>query len=141
MPESPTKSVISRKRTYQRSFKVYPFYHCHPRAAYPAILIYLAVISDYKQRLEKSLKTEKAEHQQVRNELENKLNEEKSRNEKATNEANLRFTSLQQHFSMMQTQYDDLQSKLKEVQDELKEVKASKESLKVGAWVEVVWFL
>jgi myosin heavy subunit len=90
----------------------------------------LQVISDYKQRLEKSLKTEKAEHQQVKHDLENKLNEEKLKNEKSINEANVRFTTLQQHFNLLQTQYDDMQAKLKQVQEELKEVKVSKESLK-----------
>ncbi|XP_044267177.1 putative leucine-rich repeat-containing protein DDB_G0290503 [Tribolium madens] len=90
----------------------------------------LQMISDYKQRLEKSLKTEKAEHQKIQSELENKLNEEKSKNEKGTNEANVRFSSLQQHFNLLQTQYEDLQAKLKELEQELKDVKASKESLK-----------
>jgi uncharacterized protein (DUF3084 family) len=63
--------------------------------------------------------------------LENKLNEEKLKNQKSINEANVRFTTLQQHFNLLQTQYDDMQAKLKQVQEELKEVKVSKESLKV----------
>lgn len=60
------------------------------------------MIFDYKQRLEKSLKTEKAEHQQTKKDLENKLDEEKSRQEKATNEANLKMSSLQQQYNMLQ---------------------------------------
>lgn len=108
----------------------------------------LQVISDYKQKLEKSLKNEKAEHQQSKNNLAIKINEEKSRSEKLSNDAVLKYNSLQQHHSLLQTQYDDykeesskiqkkqlddinsLQSKLNEVEEELKKIKASKESLK-----------
>lgn len=107
------------------------------------------VISDYKQRLEKSLKTEKVEHQQMKNELEKTLNELKSKQEKTNSESNLRFSALQQHFDLLQTQHEDfkgecsntqnkqaneindLQAKLKEVLEELKIVTRSKENLKV----------
>ncbi|XP_023014174.1 uncharacterized protein isoform X2 [Leptinotarsa decemlineata] len=108
----------------------------------------LQVISEYKQRLEKSLKTEKADHQQALSNLEDQLKEERNKNEKYSSESKMKFSSLQQHFNLLQTEYDDfkeetskaqkqqqeeintLQAKLKEVQEELKKVKASKESLK-----------
>lgn len=108
----------------------------------------LQVISDYKQKLEKSLKNEKAEHLHSKNNLEVKINEEKSRSEKLSNDALIKYNSLQQHYSLLQTQHDDfkeetskmqkkqldeinsLQSKLSEVEEELKKIKASKESLK-----------
>lgn len=104
----------------------------------------LQVIFDYKQRLEKSLKTEKAEHQQSRSDLEAKVNEERNRNDKVMKEENLRFDTLQQHYNILQTQHDDfkeecskmqheqndevnkLQSKLKEVQEQLKKADADK---------------
>ncbi|XP_018569335.1 putative leucine-rich repeat-containing protein DDB_G0290503 [Anoplophora glabripennis] len=108
----------------------------------------LQVISDYKQRLEKSLKTEKAEHQQTKTNLENKLNEERNKNDKSSSDAKLKLNSLQQHFNLLQTQHEDfkeectktqqkqledindLQLKLKEIKEELKKVEASKEHLK-----------
>ncbi|CAG9771217.1 unnamed protein product [Ceutorhynchus assimilis] len=108
----------------------------------------LQVISDYKQKLEKSLKNEKAEHQQSKNALEIKINEEKNRNKQIANDALIKYNSLQQHYKLLQTEHDDfkeengktqkkhseevnsLQLKLKEVEEELKKVKASKESLK-----------
>lgn len=60
------------------------------------------MIFDYKQRLEKSLKTEKAEHQQSKKDLENRLEDEQARHQKVNNEANLKFSSLQQHFNLLQ---------------------------------------
>ncbi|XP_050309328.1 cingulin-like [Anthonomus grandis grandis] len=108
----------------------------------------LQVISDYKQKLEKSLKNEKAEHQQSRSNLEIKINEERSKSQKLTNDALIKYSSLQQHYKLLETQHDDfkeeasktqkqqleeinsLQAKLKEVEEELKKVKASKESIK-----------
>ncbi|KAG5883039.1 hypothetical protein JTB14_010429 [Gonioctena quinquepunctata] len=108
----------------------------------------LQVISDYKQRLEKSLKTEKAEHQQKISSLENQLKEERNKNDKDSSDSKMKLSSLQQHFNLLQTEYDDfkeetskaqkqqqeeintLEAKLKETQEELKKVKASKESLK-----------
>lgn len=57
---------------------------------------------DYKNRLEKSLQQEKTEHKQTRTELEAKINEEKIRRDKSSVEANLRFTSLQQHYKLLQ---------------------------------------
>lgn len=60
------------------------------------------MISDYKQRLEKSLKTEKTEHQQAKAELESRVNEEKLKHQKATEEATLKFNSLQQHYNLLQ---------------------------------------
>lgn len=62
----------------------------------------LTVIFDYKQRLERSLKTEKAEHQQSKTDLETKLKSEKKSYEKANNEAKLQYTSLQQHYNLLQ---------------------------------------
>ncbi|KAJ8960664.1 hypothetical protein NQ314_006056 [Rhamnusium bicolor] len=108
----------------------------------------LQVISDYKQRLEKSLKTEKAEHQQTKTNLENRLIEEKSKNEKSSSDSKIKLNSLQQHFNLLKTQHEDfkeecsktqqnqleeineLQSKLKEIKEELKKLQSSKESLK-----------
>ncbi|KAL1491497.1 hypothetical protein ABEB36_012086 [Hypothenemus hampei] len=108
----------------------------------------LQVISDYKQKLEKSLKNERAEHQQTKNDWEMKINEEKIRNEKESKDALMKYNSLQQHFKLLQTEFDDfkeesgntqkkqleeinsLQAKLKEVEEELKKVVASKESIK-----------
>ncbi|KAK5647127.1 hypothetical protein RI129_005591 [Pyrocoelia pectoralis] len=105
----------------------------------------LQVIFDYKQRLEKSLKTEKAEHQQTKKELEARLEEDQSNHEKSINEINLKFSSLQQHYNILQAEYDDfkeesskiqrqqlkevndLQSKLKEVQGQLKQTKNDKD--------------
>lgn len=105
----------------------------------------LQVIFDYKQRLEKSLKTEKAEHQQTKKELEARLEEDQSNHEKSINEINLKFSSLQQHYNILQAEYDDfkeesskiqrqqlkeindLQSKLKEVQGQLKQTINEKE--------------
>ncbi|KAF5286345.1 hypothetical protein FQR65_LT12639 [Abscondita terminalis] len=99
----------------------------------------LQVIFDYKQRLEKSLKTEKVEHQQSKHDLETKLDEERKHHEKSINEINIKFSSLQQHYNLLQTEYDDykeesskiqrqqlsevndLQSKLKEIQGQHKQ--------------------
>lgn len=61
-----------------------------------------SVISDYKQRLENSLKSEKAEHQQTKINNEIKANEEKLKSEKIMNEAKNKFNSLQQHFNLLQ---------------------------------------
>ncbi|KAI4466360.1 hypothetical protein MML48_3g00005337 [Holotrichia oblita] len=106
----------------------------------------LQVISDYKQRLEKSLKTEKTEHQQAKAELESRVNEEKLKHHKATEDATLKFNSLQQHYNLLQTSYEDvkrecsqkqneqlniinnLQLKLKEVQGQLQQCEREKEN-------------
>ncbi|XP_044752808.1 CAP-Gly domain-containing linker protein 1 homolog [Coccinella septempunctata] len=108
----------------------------------------LQVISDYKLRLEKALKTEKAEHVKSNSSFDQSLKDEKSRNEKNMMEAKLRFNSLQQRYNLLQTEHDDykekilktqqeqldeigdLQSKLKEAQEEIKKVISSKEKLK-----------
>lgn len=101
------------------------------------------------------MKNEKAEHLQSKNSLEVKINEEKSRGQKLTNDALLKYNSLQQHYKLLQTQHDDfkeetsstqkkqleeinsLQAKLKEIEEELKKVKASKESIKVFVMVKL----
>ncbi|KAK9712970.1 hypothetical protein QE152_g24614 [Popillia japonica] len=113
----------------------------------------LQVISDYKQRLEKSLKTEKTEHQQAKAELESRVNEEKLKHQKATEEATLKFNSLQQHYNLLEQHYNllqtahedttrecsrkqneqlsiinNLQSKLKEVQGQLQQCEREKEN-------------
>nr|CAI5834067.1 unnamed protein product [Callosobruchus analis] len=108
----------------------------------------LQVISDYKVRIEKSLKAEKADHQQTKIALENQLNEERTKNEKSFGDVKIKFSSLQQHYNILQTEHEDykeecsktqqkqqedinhLQSKIEELSEELKKVKASKESLK-----------
>ncbi|GJQ67389.1 hypothetical protein Trydic_g8269 [Trypoxylus dichotomus] len=106
----------------------------------------LQVISDYKHRLEKSLKSEKTEHQQARAELESRVNEEKLKHQKTSEEATLKFNSLQQHFNLLQTAHEDfksecsnkqkeqlgiinnLQSKLKEVKGQLQQCEREKEN-------------
>lgn len=60
-----------------------------------------AVIFDYKQRLEKSLKDEKEEHQRSKGELESRLTDEKEEHQKVLNENKLRFTSLQQQYKLL----------------------------------------
>lgn len=107
------------------------------------------MISDYKQRLEKTLKTDKAEHQQTKSNLEKQLSDEKTKSEKSALEAKHQLASLQQHYNLLKTQHDDfkqkcsdsqaeqlteinnLQAKLKEVQEQLKKVEGERESLKV----------
>lgn len=108
----------------------------------------VTVVSDYKQRLEKSLKTEKAEHQQSKSELA-KISDEKNKNEKTAIDAKVQLSSLQQHYNLLQTQHDDfkqkcsetqqdqlnemkkLQLKLKELEQELEKVETERENLKV----------
>ncbi|XP_060517307.1 rho-associated protein kinase 2-like isoform X2 [Cylas formicarius] len=108
----------------------------------------LQVISDYKQKLEKSLKNEKAEHQYSKKNLEDVINEEKSKSEKVSNDALLKYNSLQQHYNLLKTEHEDfkeasgkiqqkqldeinsLQSKLKELKEELRKVEGAKEALK-----------
>lgn len=112
---------------------------------------FIVVVSDYKQRLEKSLKTEKAEHQQSKAEL-TKLTEEKSKNEKTASDAKVQLSSLQQHYNLLQTQHDDfkqkcsetqqeqlsemkkLQAKFKELEEQLKKAEADRENLKVSSF-------
>lgn len=119
----------------------------------------ISVLSDYKQRLEKSIKTEKAEHQQSRKELETKLLEEKERNERTTSQIKLQLSSLQQSYQLLQTEHDDykqkcadsqqehanemnqLQVDLREVQEKLKKVDNDKENLKVKSGEEMCRFL
>lgn len=60
------------------------------------------MISDYKQRLEKSLKTEKIEHQQAKAEFETRVNEEKLKYQKTSEEATIKFNALQQHYNLLQ---------------------------------------
>ncbi|XP_017783127.1 PREDICTED: Golgi integral membrane protein 4-like [Nicrophorus vespilloides] len=106
----------------------------------------LQVIYDYKQRLEKSLKTEKNDYNRIKAEMELKVNEEKLKGDKTIEEAKLRFSTLQQHFNLLQTQHDDfkeesskiqkeqldeinnLQAKLKEVKEQLKLAENEKEN-------------
>lgn len=59
-------------------------------------------ISEYKQRLENSLKTEKAEHQQTKVNWENKLQEEKNKCDSDSNQSKKNFNSLQQHYNLLQ---------------------------------------
>ncbi|CAH1953933.1 unnamed protein product [Acanthoscelides obtectus] len=108
----------------------------------------LQVISDYKVRIEKSLKAEKTDHQQTKLTLEAQLNEERTKNEKSFGDVKIKFSSLQQHYNILQTEHEDykeecsktqqkqqeeindLQSKIEELKEEIKKIKASKESLK-----------
>ncbi|KAL3282707.1 hypothetical protein HHI36_005879 [Cryptolaemus montrouzieri] len=108
----------------------------------------LQVISDYKLRLEKALRTEKAEHSKSNSSFDQVLKDEKSRNDKVSMEAKLRFDALQQRYNLLQTEYDDykekesktqheqldeindLQTSLKALKQEKKVVETSKEKLK-----------
>ncbi|CAH1105874.1 unnamed protein product [Psylliodes chrysocephalus] len=108
----------------------------------------LQVISDYKQRLEKSLKTEQFDHQQIKANLDNQLKEERSKYEKDSSDMKLKLGSLQQHFNLLQTQYDDykeetsktqkqeqeeinnLEARISELLEEQKKIKSSKDNLK-----------
>lgn len=63
------------------------------------------VIFDYKQRLEKSLKSEQAEHQQIKSDLESQLKKENEENEKIISENKqnkLRIASLQNQHSLLE---------------------------------------
>lgn len=66
------------------------------------IFLFLLVIFDYKNRLEKSLQSEKAEHKQTRIELQKRADNEKTNCEKNAMEANMRYSSLQQQFKILQ---------------------------------------
>lgn len=59
-------------------------------------------ITEYKQRLESSLKSEKADHQKTKTALEDKLHEEKSKCESDLHQSQVKFSSLQQHFNLLQ---------------------------------------
>lgn len=65
--------------------------------------------SESKHRLELLSKTDKAEHQQVKAKLESKLNEEKLKYQKASDDAALKFNSLQQHYKLLQVKNQKLQ--------------------------------
>ncbi|XP_044743769.1 Golgi integral membrane protein 4-like isoform X2 [Chrysoperla carnea] len=108
----------------------------------------LQVIFDYKNRLEKSLQSEKAEHKQTRIELQKRADNEKTNCEKNAMEANMRYSSLQQQFKILQSTHEDLkkqssviqkeklneintlQSKVKEIQEQLKQKERTFENLK-----------
>lgn len=59
-------------------------------------------ITEYKQILEKSLKTEKEEHHQTKANFESKLNEEKNKCDSNSNQSKMKFNSLQQHYNLLQ---------------------------------------
>ncbi|KAB0792759.1 hypothetical protein PPYR_14718 [Photinus pyralis] len=91
----------------------------------------LQVIFDYKQRLEKSLKTEKAEHQQTKKELDARLEEEQTNHEKSVSEINLKFSSLQQHYNILQAEYNDFKEESSKIQrQQLNEVNDLQSKLK-----------
>lgn len=92
------KYATNRKRIYLHNSKV----RSKGIIIFISNFIFFAVISDYKQRLEKSLKTEKAEHQQTKTNLENKLNEERNKNDKSSSDAKLKLNTLQQHFNLLE---------------------------------------
>lgn len=62
-------------------------------------------ITEYKQRLEASLKTEKAEHQKSKSNLENQLNEEKNKCDSDSNQSKMKFNSLQQHYHLLEVRH------------------------------------
>ncbi|XP_028128134.1 glutamic acid-rich protein isoform X1 [Diabrotica virgifera virgifera] len=108
----------------------------------------LQVISDYKQRLEKTLKTEQADHVQTKANLENQLKEERSKYENEATDMKHKLESVQQHLNLLQTQYDDykeetdkgqkqqqeeinnLEARISELLEEEKKLRSSRESLK-----------
>ncbi|XP_028128142.1 interaptin isoform X2 [Diabrotica virgifera virgifera] len=79
----------------------------------------LQVISDYKQRLEKTLKTEQADHVQTKANLENQLKEERSKYENEATDMKHKLESVQQHLNLLQTQYTELQSEKEKLAKEL----------------------
>ncbi|XP_057672187.1 interaptin-like [Diorhabda carinulata] len=109
----------------------------------------LQVISDYKQRLEKSLKSEQSDHHQIKLNLENQLKEERSKYENEANDMKLKLGSVQQHLNLLQTQYDDykeemdksqkqqqeeignLEARISELLEEQKKLRSSRENLKL----------
>lgn len=109
----------------------------------------LQVISDYKQRLEKSLKSAQSDHHQIKLNLENQLKEERSKYENEANDMKLKLGSVQQHLNLLQTQYDDykeemdksqkqqqeeignLEARISELLEEQKKLRSSRENLKL----------
>ncbi|CAH0556448.1 unnamed protein product [Brassicogethes aeneus] len=96
----------------------------------------LQVISDYKQRLEKSLKIQNAENQQKRIQLEQKIEDEKVKYEEQINELKQKYESSQQHFNLLQTNYDDLKQtdvkKIKELEETINTINKNVEHLKAN---------
>ncbi|XP_037036219.1 uncharacterized protein LOC119074303 isoform X1 [Bradysia coprophila] len=58
--------------------------------------------------IEKSLKSERYDHQQTRSELIRKSKDAKEYQEKTMVESNMKFGSLQQHYKLLKNQHDDL---------------------------------
>lgn len=65
-------------------------------------LVLVSVISEYKQKLEKSIKAQKAEHDQKLIQLEDNLEKEKNKHEKHSADLKQKFDTLQQHFNLLQ---------------------------------------
>ncbi|XP_018325024.1 Golgi integral membrane protein 4-like [Agrilus planipennis] len=91
----------------------------------------LQVIFDYKQRLEKSLKTEKAEHQQTKSDLEKKLADEKIKSEKIVKDDELQLSALKQNYKLLKTQHEDFKTRSTKTEEEqLNQINVLKEKLK-----------
>lgn len=58
--------------------------------------------------IEKSLKSERYDHQQTKSELLRKSKDAKEFQEKTMVESNMKFGSLQQHYKLLKNQHDDL---------------------------------
>lgn len=91
----------------------------------------LQVISEYKQKLEKTIKNEKAEHQKVKGTLEEQVEELKNKYEKVIEDSEQRFKSLDQEHNILKANFDDFKSECSKNKDDLeKNVKEINEQLK-----------
>lgn len=82
------------------------------------VVLFLAII-EQKFRLETSLENERKEYHDLKQNYEHKLKEEREIHAKASQESNVRFESLQQHYKLEQSEHADLVeecSKTKKVQ-------------------------
>lgn len=108
----------------------------------------LQVISEYKIKLDKALKIEKAEHARSNSSFSQLLSEEKEKTKKNLLDSKMRFDSLHQTHNLLQTEFEDykeksgktqeeqlqeindLKAKINELQEEIKNVEHSKEKIK-----------
>lgn len=63
------------------------------------------MIFEYKQRLEKSLKAEKADHEKTKKEFEVKLSEQKIKHDKTLSEEESKLSSVQQHYKILEVSF------------------------------------
>lgn len=79
-------------------------------------MLFVAVIFEYKVRLEKSLAEEKSSNAVVKQELQQRASREKSLRDKDSVEAMQRFNSLQQTHKLLQTENKDLKEECEKQQ-------------------------